>query len=484
MSRPLSGFGLGVVLLATLLPMMDSFIVNVALPTIAGELGAPNADLELVVAGYGIAFTLLLVLGGRLGDAYGRRRVLVIGLLGFVLASLLCALATGAEWLVAARIVQGATAALIPPQVLGTIQAAVAPERRAKAMSRYAAVSGLAAILGLVLGGVLLKADLWGTSWRLLFLVNLPLGLIAAVLAVFVVPDSRSEHPAGVDLRGTALLGVLVLAVLVPLNRGPLLGWPWWTLALPFLAPVVAIALWRTEKRVVDSGAVPLLPPSVLTEPKVRGGLLLLAPFLAAWAGFLFALPLTLQHGIGLDPLAAGLAVAPMSLAFLLGSFAIPALRTRWGARVTPYGALVQGLGVVWLLAALPLGWFGGTVWSALPGLVLIGLGQALVVGAANIEVLGAVPTAYASVGGGILVTTQQGAMAIGVAALGTLFGSIQSGQSYAAAFGVVLAVQLAVGLGGGGGGRGGGAPPRGAGAGAGGATARGEGGWHTQKKH
>ncbi|GAA4526526.1 MFS transporter [Amycolatopsis samaneae] len=448
MSRPLSAFGLGVVLLATLLPMMDSFIVNVALPTIADELGAANADLELVVAGYGIAFTLLLVPGGRLGDAFGRRRTLVAGLLGFVLASLLCAVATGAEWLVAARVLQGATAALIPPQVLGTIQAAVPPDRRAKAMSRYAAVSGLAAILGLVLGGVLLKVDLWGTSWRLLFLVNLPLGLIAAVLAVFVVPDSRSAHPAGIDWRGTALLGALVLAVLVPLNRGPLLGWPWWTIALPLLAPVAATALWRTEKRVAAAGAVPLLPPSVLAAPQVRGGLLLLAPFLAAWAGFLFALPLTVQHGFGLDPLTAGLAVAPMSLAFLLGSFAVPALRARLAGRVTSYGALVQGLGVAWLLAALPLGWFGGTVWSALPGLVLVGLGQALVVGAANISVLGAVPAAYASVGGGVLVTTQQGAMAIGVAALGTLFGTLHSGQGYATAFGVVLAVQLAVGLG------------------------------------
>ncbi|QWF78895.1 MFS transporter [Amycolatopsis sp. CA-230715] len=447
MSRPLSTLGLGVVLLGTLLPMMDSFIVNVALPTIAGELGAGTADLELVVAGYGIAFTLLLVLSGRLGDAFGRRRVLVLGLLGFVLASLLCALATSPGWLIAARVLQGATAALIPPQVLGTIQAAVPPDRRARAMSRYAAVSGLAAILGLLLGGVLVHADLWGTSWRLIFLVNLPLGLAAAALTVFVVPDTRSEHPAGVDLRGTALLGAMVLALLVPVNRGQVLGWPLWTVVLLACVPVLAILLWRTEKRVASAGSVPLLPPSVLTEPKVRGGLLLLAPFLAAWAGFLFALPLTLQHGFGLDPLLAGLAVVPMSLAFLLGSFAVPALRTRLGDRVTPYGALVQGAGVAWLLAALPLGWLGGSVWSALPGLVLIGLGQALVVGAANISVLGAVPTAYAGVGGGLLVTVQQGSMAIGVAVFGTVFAAMLTGYGHATAFGVVLAVQLVTGI-------------------------------------
>ncbi|WP_370948811.1 MFS transporter [Amycolatopsis sp. cg5] len=430
--HPLSLAGLAVVLLGTLLPMMDSFIVNVALPTIGTDLGAANADLELVVAGYGLAFTLLLVLGGRLGDAFGRRRVLVVGLLGFVVTSLLCALATGPGWLIAARVAQGATAALIPPQVLGTIQSAIAPERRARAMSGYAAVSGLAAILGLVLGGVLLRADLWGTSWRLLFLINLPLGLVAAVLAVFLVPDTKSERPAGLDPRGTALLGSLVLLLLVPVNRGPVLGWPWWTFVLLAAVPVVAFALWRTENRV----ASPLLPPSVLTEPRVRGGLLLLAPFLAAWAGFLFALPLTLQHGFGLDPMTAGLAVAPMSLAFLLGSFAVPGLRSRLGDRTTSCGALVQALGVAWLL-----GWLGldGPVWTALPGLVLIGLGQALVVGAANISVLAAVPTTHAGVGGGVLVTTQQGSMAIGVAVLGTVFA--------ATSFGVVLVVQLVTGL-------------------------------------
>ncbi|EWC60467.1 transmembrane efflux protein [Actinokineospora spheciospongiae] len=445
-ARPLSALGLAAVLLGVLLPMMDSFIVNVALPTIAADLSASSADLELVVAGYGTAFTLFLVLGGRLGDAFGRRRVLVAGLAVFVVASLACAFATTAPWLVAARVAQGAAAALVPPQVLGTIQAAVPPERRAAAMSRYAAVSGLAAILGLVLGGLLVELDLFGTSWRLIFLVNLPLGVLAAVLCLLAVPDTRSPNPTGVDLRGTALLGAVVLLLLVPLNRGPLLGWPWWTVALLLLVPVAAIALWRVEKRVVAAGRVPLLPPAVLAEPRVRGGLVLVAPFLAAWAGFLFALPLTLQHGFGLDPLTAGLTVAPMSLAFLLGSFAIPALRTRLGERVLPAGALVQAAGVVWLLVLL--GVLHAPVWAALPGLVLVGLGQALVVGASQISVLGAVPTAYAGVGGGVLVTTQQGSMAIGVAALGTLYATVTVGQGNATAFAVVLGVQLAIGLG------------------------------------
>ncbi|GAA0622420.1 MFS transporter [Kutzneria viridogrisea] len=441
--RRLGGAGLAVLLLAVLLPMMDSFIVNIALPTIAEDLGASGSDLELVVAGYGLGFTAFLVLGGRLGDAHGRRRVLLTGLVVFTVASLLCALAASGPWLVAARVLQGASAALIPPQVLGTIQAALPENRRPRAMSRYAAVSGLAAILGLVLGGVLVHADLWGTSWRLIFLVNLPLGIAAVLLVLLLVPDTRSTNPVGIDLRGTALLTATIVLLLVALNRGPVLGWPWWTLLLLALVPVAAITLWRTENRVVRAGRVPLLPPSVLTTPGVRGGLLLLAPFLAAWAGYLFALPLTLQHGFGLDPLLAGLAVVPMSAAFLVGSFAVPGLRGRLGDRVLGAGALVQATGVAWLLAVLLA---GAPVWAVAPGLVLVGLGQALVVGSSQISVLSAVPTAYAGVGGGVLVTTQQGAMAIGVAGLGSVYLGF-AGAGRESAFAVVLGVQLVVAL-------------------------------------
>lgn len=442
--RPkLGSTGLAVVLLAALLPMMDSFIVNVALPTIAADLGASGADLELVVAGYGLAFTVFLVLGGRLGDAYGRRRVLVAGLVVFTFASLLCALAASGGWLVAARILQGAAAALIPPQALGTIQAAVDPEHRPRAMSRYAAVSGLSAILGLLLGGVLVQADLWGTSWRLIFLVNLPLGIAATALVLLLVPDTRSPSPVGVDLRGTALLTTTIVLLLVALNRGPLLGWPWWTVALLVLTPVAAVALWRTENRVIARGRVPLLPPSVLAEPRVRGGLVLVAPFLAGWAGYLFALPLALQNGFGLAPALAGLAVAPMSAAFLVGSFAVPGLRAKLGDGVLGAGAWVQATGVMWLLGVVLL---GDVVWWVLPGMVLIGAGQALVVGSSQISVLGAVPAEYAGVGGGVLVTAQQGSMAIGVTALGSVYTGLV-GTGHATAFAAVLAVQLVVGI-------------------------------------
>ncbi|RJQ79093.1 MFS transporter [Pseudonocardiaceae bacterium YIM PH 21723] len=439
MTRTLTGAGLTVLLLATLLPMMDSFIVNVALPTIADDLRTDGGDLELVVAGYVLAFTAFLVLGGRLGDTYGRRRVLLLGLAGFTVASALCAFAVSGPWLVAARVLQGATAALIPPQVLGTISAATPEDRRPRAMSLYTAVAGLAAVLGLVLGGLLVHADLWGTSWRLIFLVNLPLGLLALALVPVLIPDTRSTNPAGIDLPGTALLTLGITALLLALNRGPVAGWPWWTIALLIAVPILVILLWRTEKR----AATPLLPPTVLTEPTVRGGLLLVAPFLAAWAGYLFALPLTLQHGFGLDPLQAGLLVAPMPLTFLAGSFALPALRRRLGNGVLGAGALVQAVGVAALLAAVLA---GTPVWTVLPCLVLIGLGQALVIGSSQIAILGAVPTAYAGVGGGVLITTQQGSMAIGVAGIGSVYLAFV-GLGHAGAFAVVLGIQLVVAL-------------------------------------
>ncbi|WP_424186444.1 MFS transporter [Actinokineospora sp. G85] len=447
MSRPLTGTGLAVLLFAGLLPMADAFIVNVSLPTIATSLAADNADLCLVVAGYGIAFTVFLTLGGRLGDAYGRRTVLLFGLLAFTAASMVCAFAPTTGWLIGARVAQGAAAALIPPQVLGTISATTPPERRPRSMSGHTAVSGLAAMGALFVGGLLTSVDLWGTSWRLIFLVNLPVGIAAVLLTALVVPETRSASPAGIDPRGTGLLAAAGLLLLVPLNRGPVLGWPWWTVAMLVLAPAAGYALWRVEAKVSAAGRAPLLPPSLLATPAVRRGLLTAAPFLAAWAGCLYALPLTLQRGFGLDPLWAGLVVVPLAAAFLAGSLAVPALRAHLGERATVAGALAQAGGVAWLLVCVATGALDTAAWTALPGLTLIGFGQAVVVGSTQISVLAAIPTHHAAVGGGVLLTTQQGAMTIGVTALGSVFGGVLAVSPHSAAFGVVLAVQLAAGL-------------------------------------
>jgi MFS family permease len=283
--RPgLSRLGLTVLLCGAVLPLMDFFIVNVALPTIDSDLAASGATLELVVAGYGVAYALLLIVGGRLGDAYGRCTVFNIGLAGFTVASLLCGLAPSVDWLVAARIAQGVAGALVIPQVLATFQATLDGERRVKALGLYAATAGTSAVAGQLIGGLLVTADIAGQSWRPIFLVNVPIGLVVLGLAPRIVPNTRSENPASVDLPGTALLGLSLITLLVPLTEGRTLGWPWWTWLVLAVSPIAAGALWRVEQRTERRGSLPVLPPSLLRLRSVRRGAVLGAPFQCALA--------------------------------------------------------------------------------------------------------------------------------------------------------------------------------------------------------
>ena len=238
----LSPLGLFTVLLGAALPLIDFFIVNVALPTMDRDLHAGPAVLELVVAGYGVAYAVLLVLGGRLGDTFGRRRLFLAGMAAFGLTSLACGLAPGAWSLVAARVAQGAAAALMLPQVLATIHSSTSGSRRARALSMYGATAGLSMVAGQILGGVLVAADIAGTGWRAVFLVNVPVAVIGLVLAVRTVPETRSERPAPVDVPGTVLLALSLITLMVPLTEGRAAGWPLWTWLMLGAFPFVAAA--------------------------------------------------------------------------------------------------------------------------------------------------------------------------------------------------------------------------------------------------
>ncbi|MCT9110003.1 MFS transporter [Streptomyces mirabilis] len=207
-AQPAAGLtraGLAVLITAVFLPQVDFFIVNVALPTIQSSLGASAGALELVVAGYGTAYAATLVLGGRLGDMIGRRRMLLIGMSGFVLTSLVCGTAPGIGVLLAARILQGAAAGLVVPQVIATLHATLSGERRHRALGLYSSAAGAAIVVGQLVGGLLVTADVAGTGWRPIFLVNVPIGAVALIAAGRFVPASRSPHPLGLDLVGTLL---------------------------------------------------------------------------------------------------------------------------------------------------------------------------------------------------------------------------------------------------------------------------------------
>ena len=264
--------GLVTVLIGAFLPMTDFFIVNVALPTIDRDLHASAGMLQLVVAGYAIGYALLLVVGGRLGDAVGRKRLFLIGMAAFTVTSLACGIAPGIGVLVAARVLQGAASAMMLPQVLSTIQATTSGQARARALGCYGATGGIASVAGQLLGGLLVSADIGGLGWRPIFLVNVPIGIVGLAMTVRLVPDTRSEDPAPVDVRGTLLLGVATLSLLIPLTEGRSLGWPPWTFVLLIAAPVAAVAFVRAEQALEDRGGVPLVPVSLLRVPEHAPG--------------------------------------------------------------------------------------------------------------------------------------------------------------------------------------------------------------------
>ncbi|MFB6893324.1 MFS transporter [Kitasatospora sp. NPDC056327] len=435
--------GLVTVLLGAFLPMLDFFIVNVALPSIDHDLAAGPAVLELVAAGYGIAFAVLLVLGGRLGDILGRRRLFVAGAAAFAVSSLACGLAPGAWSLVAARAAQGASAALLIPQVLGTITAATHGARRGRALSVYGAVAGVSVVVGQVLGGMLVAADLFGTGWRSVFLLNVPFALLALVLALRFVPESRAERATGVDIAGTVLLTAALLALLVPLMEGRSAGWPLWSWVLLALFPVFTAAFALVERRAERLGGSPLVPPTLLRVPEMRRGLGIALPYFGGFGGFMFVIAVALQQGLRLGPVAAGWALVPMAVGYFGASLAGPRLIGRFGSRVLTAGALVQALGLGTLALTVLADWGHFSPLRMAPGVALAGIGQGLIGTPLFRVVLSKVPADRAGVGSGVLATGQQAGLALGVATLGSLYLALSPTLGMDRALALCLGIQL-----------------------------------------
>ncbi|MEV1077416.1 MFS transporter [Streptomyces sp. NPDC050211] len=436
--------GVFILLAGAFLPIMDFFITNVALPSIDASLHASASSLELVIAGYGVAYATLLVLGGRLGDRYGRRRVFLGALVGFVLASLACGVASGVGVLIGARIVQGATAALLIPQVLATFHHVLEGERRARAVALYGATSGIAAVVGQLVGGLLVSADIAGTSWRPIFLVNVPIGVLVLVVAARVVPDTRSHRPVGIDLPGTVLFAATLTALLVPLTEGHSLGWPWWTWLSLTLAVVLGAATYGVEKRAELRGEVPLLPPSVLRLPSMSRGLVMVFAFSVGFGAFMFVFALTVQDGLHADALHGGLAILPMALLFFAGSLLAPRVIGRYGRAALSAGAVAQLVGLALLVTVLVANWPHVGLWTMAGPLALVGAGQSMLFAGLFRSVLADVPAHLGGMSSGVLITLQQSGLALGVATLGTLYLTLAP-HDVAHAFADVEYVQMGI---------------------------------------
>ena len=411
-----------VLLFASFMDLMDNTIVNVALPSMERDLGAAPAQLEWVVSGYMLAFAALLITGGRLGDILGRRRVFVVGVVGFTVASLLAALAPGADALVALRVVQGAFAGVMVPQVLSIIQALFTPRERAAVYGIAGAVTGLAAVAGPLVGGALITSDAFGIGWRSIFMINVPIGVVLLIGAVLFIPETKSEHPLRLDIVGVTLVMGGVLALVYPLVEGRQLGWPGWAFVLMSASPVLFALFALQQRRRSRAGRTPLLPLTLFRDRGFSAGLLIQLAFQASVASYFLVLTIYLQSGLGFSAWDAGLSVLPFSLGAVVGSGISVPLTAKLGKLLVLLGATLQGTGVAWSIAVAADRGDALTIPNLILPLGLAGVGLGLLVVPLLDVALASVPVNDAGSASGALSTFQQVGAALGVALVGVVF--------------------------------------------------------------
>jgi EmrB/QacA subfamily drug resistance transporter len=440
---------LPVILSATFMALFDFFVVNVAAPSLEHDLNAGQAALELIVGGYAFTYASGMVSGGRLGDLFGYRRLFLAGMASFTLASLLCGLAQSPAELIAARLLQGLTGALMVPQVLALITATFPAEERPRAMSWFGVTAGVGSIAGQVLGGLLLDVDVFGLGWRVIFLINVPVGVVALVFALRLLPHHRAQRRPRLDPLGAIGISGSLALILVPLILGREEGWPVWTWVSMALALPVLIATLRGELRLARRGGEPLLDLTLFRNRSFAAGLPVNVAFMAFFASFMFVLTLLLQGGLGLSPLEAGLTFMPLGVLFSVTSILGRSLVARFGLRVMTVGASISSVGLMVLIAELQE--LGGDItpaWLLIPT-SLVGLGNGLVLPTLIGAVLAGIQPAHGGAAAGVLTTVQQFASAAGVAVLGAVFfgglGSHPARGDFAAATESVAFLALAL---------------------------------------
>ena len=418
---------LPVVLSGIFMAALDFFIVNVAIPTIQIDLHASAASIQWVVAGYGIVYGALLITGGRLADMFGRRRIWMTGMALFTLTSLACGVAPSAGALVGARLAQGASAALMTPQVLAILSTAFAGEARARAIGAYAFTLGLAAVLGQLIGGALIQLNVFGLGWRAVFLVNLPIGVVALLAAPRVVPESRAPGRQRFDIRGVALLATALGAVTFGLIEGRQQGWPAWTWLSLAGAGVLLVAFYAWQQRLAERRAAgasvqPLLDPALFRERSFTTGLIAQLAYFMGNGSYFLVLALYLQDGRHLDALQSGLVFLSIGVGYMVTTLLARRLAARVGRQVIAVGAVLLVAGEVALLVTISSIGSGGSVAMLIAPLVIHAAGMGLVIGPLAQTILARVPAEHAGAAGGVLATGQQVGNAVGVAVLGVVF--------------------------------------------------------------
>lgn len=433
---------------AGFMTLLDVTIVNVALPSIETSLGAGQAELQWILAGYTLAFGLALVPAGRLGDVYGRRTLFLIGLAGFVLASAACGLVTSGAALAVVRFIQGLAAGTLNPQVVGFIQDLFTGPERGRAFGWFGATVGIATATGPLIGGLLLAVFGEDHGWRAVFLVNVPIGLVLFPLAWRMLPrrERKTDSSARLDVVGSILLAIGVLAVMWPFvtsESGQMSTQPWWMIAVG--AAVLGVLLWW-ERRVEARGGLPLLPLRLMRVPSFMYGVAVSTLYFLAFTGVWLSSTLFLQTGMGLTPLQAGLVLTPFSIAGAISSVYGGRLISRIGRPLVVLGIAITALGLFGVDVLVRTVGDMRVVWLAAAMLVVAGVGNGFVISPNQTLTLSQVPPSDAGAAAGALQTMQRIGAAVGVSANAAAFFSVLgSSGSYADAFSTSLTIVVVI---------------------------------------
>ncbi|MEO5535173.1 MAG: MFS transporter [Pseudolysinimonas sp.] len=431
---------LAILLAGVAMSMIDNSIVNVALPTIRTSLdsatgGASEATLSWIISGYALAFGLALIPAGRIGDRIGHKWVFLVGLAGFTIASLACGLSNDSTQLIIARVAQGLFGGIFFPAVTALIQLMFPPRVRAKAFAVLGVVIGVSTAAGPLVGGLLIQALGDQDGWRSIFFVNIPIGVIAVVAALFFVPSGAEAHgKSGLDLIGVLLLAGSLVAILVPLIQGQDEGWPLWTY-LSLSAGVVLLAVFALwERGVASRGAFPVVPPRLFSHASFTGGTILALVFFAAFTSIFFTISIMWQAGLGHSALESGLVTMPFALGVLVGATLGSRLTDRLGRNVLSLGTGLVALGLIgtWLVVLLvPAADL--TNWELLGPLALGGIGSGFFIAPNAQFIVATVDRTEAGAASGVVGTAQRVGSAIGIAVIGSvLFGTLDITSSVA----------------------------------------------------
>jgi len=424
----------GAVITAAVMDLLDSTITQVAAPTIRHQLGGSYAVIEWVTAAYALAMAVGLLTGGRLGDIFGRRRVLLAGITGFVIASVACAAAQSAGELIAARAAQGLLGAVMLPQVFGLIRDLFEAHEMGKAFGVYGPVMGLSAMLGPIVSGGLISANVLGTGWRMIFLVNVPVGLAALALGARTLPAGAGAGSGGsrrgrLDLPGAVLAGAAMFLLVFPLAQGHSLGWPAWLLAMMAASVLVLAGFGWYQVRRQRAGRDPLVEASIFRHRPYSAGIVFSIVFTGSLGGIVMIFNVFLQSGLGFSPWHSAVTTAPWAAGAFVGSAVGGITMSKLGRRVLHAGLVVEAAGLLGIYAVLRGAAGGVSTVDLLAPMVIGGIGMGMVfVPLFDIVMAGVRPQEMGSASG-VLQTVNSLGMSLGIAGIGAIFFALVSGR-------------------------------------------------------